>query len=847
MENSEQKSLSLEQEAIQNCENVPIHNIGYIQPFGFLLAINPKDFIITDVSENLADWFNCQTAELLGAPLSKFFSDKIIHQCNNALSHGTISTQREYVGRIQKKNEFCEIFVHLKKERFIFELQPEKKTETLNLKLLDTVQRVLDRLRKLEDVQSLMEQTVEELRFISGFNRVKAYRFLSDGAGEVIAESRDGHVDSFLGLRFPAFDIPNSARKLYTTTPIRILPSIDAEQVPILSKNSKPEELDLSLAILRGVVPVHTMYLQNMGVNGSLSLPIVLNGKMWGLFAFHHEVERMLSSETLSSLEILGSTIAMTLSTITQKQRLDSIKECTRIASILFVPDESPIGFSAYWETARSELATLIPCHGLCLISKDKVHTYGICPETESIKVLVENLQNEFVTEENDSKPIALESISMKYPDLDCGEIAGVLAIPSPAAPFEFLFYFRKATDKTVRWAGNPKKDIEKEYAGVRLNPRASFAEYINSKQKQSDKFSDEEIVIAESLKDALVKITSISTIQNEHRNRLGLVIRELNHRVRNTLALVSSIVTQTKSSSHSLEDYIKALEIRIQSLSETQRMLTEFDWQEVDIRTLFERSLVTYKELLDKRIILKGGNMNLTPALASLLSLIVNELSLNATKYGSLSNSVGTIDLNWKMTSGKLIISWIETGGPLVQTPTRQGFGTSLIKEALAYEFNADCSITFHESGIEAKFSIPFKNTPAVSKMISQEIPVISKKLKPFRAFVLEDDYIISKELVAILKDLGASKIDAAPNLEAAARYIKENEYDIAFLDANIHGEFSGEISKLLVKKNIPFAFVTGYGSKDQELDKINSLAVLSKPISKKELLPVLHLAKLR
>ena len=840
-------SLKLEEEAIRNCENEVIHNIGYIQSFGFLFAIDPKDFRITHVSENLSDWFNQPINEILGAPLNKLVGKEIIHQCNNALAHSTISTQREYVGRIQKGEAFCEVFVHLKQERFIFELQPNYEPKPLNIKLLDRVQNVLGRLRKLPDVQSLVEQAVDELRFITGFHRVKAYKFLSDGAGEVIAESKVDKVDSFLGLRFPAFDIPKAARKLYTTTPIRLIPSVSSTQIPILSLNPNSDALDLSLAILRGNVPVHTQYLQNMGVKATLSLPIVINGKMWGLFAFHHEDERLLNSEILTSLEILGSTIAMTIKSYTQKKQLDSINNCTKVASVLFVQDESPIGFSTYWDAAKNELATLIDSQGVSLVGKDQIYTYGTCPDNKSIRSLVDKLNSDYLTADKESKPIALESISAKYPNLDCGEISGVLAIPNPAAPYQFLFYFRMSTHKTVRWAGNPKKDLEKTYSGVRLNPRASFAEYINPKQKQSDKFSDEEIIIGESIKDALLKTTSNSVIQSEHRRRLGLVIRELNHRVRNTLALVSSIISQTSSSSHSLEEYIRNLEIRIQSLSETQKLLTEFEWQEVGIQKLFERSLAPYKEQLEKRIILNGENVNLEPALASLLSLIISELSLNATKHGALKNVHGNISLSWVTTDDNIIISWIESGGPEVKQPTRTGFGSSLIKEALTYEFNAECSLDFLKKGIEAKFIIPFKEKRAAIEYATPKTLPKSKENKSFKALILEDDYVVSRKLVALLKELGAVKIDAASNLKTMARYIAENEYDIAFLDFNIRGEYSTGISTLLIEKNIPFAFITGYGNKDEELNKIDSLAILSKPVNKEELKGLLHLAKLR
>lgn len=838
------KHLDSEKEAIQNCENDPLFDIGYIQPFGYLLAKDVNSNLIVSASENTSEWFGLPINKILGSKLSDILPREVVHQCNNSIAHSTISSQREFVGRVKSGTRSCDIYVHLKQDKFILELQPTGLERSSNLSLLDNVHRVISRIKPITDQQLFLEQTVDELRAISGFHRVKAYRFLSDGAGEVAAESREPQIDSYLGLRFPAADIPKSARKLYETTPIRIIPSVTAAQVPILSIE-KQEPLDLSLALYRGLVKVHSLYLSNMGVNASLSLPITINGQMWGLFAFHHMEERMLDSEKLASLEILGGSISMILNSIINQQRILHLQECTRVASSLFVPDDSALGFSAYWDTASSELATLINCDGVGLLSEGRFDTYGNCPREGIVRRLCSVLDN--YAEENDiNHPMGIDSIESKFPDLDCGDIAGVLAIPNPAMSYKYLLYFRKDASKVVRWAGNPSKDLHKAEDGFRLSPRASFSEYQNSKQKQSDPFSGEDLIIADSLRGAISRMMSTITVQTQHRERLGLVIRELNHRVRNMLALVGSIITQSRTSSHNIEEFIQALEQRLQALSETQKLLTEYDWKNVNIRHLFERALLPYHDFVGTRLILMGDDVSLPPSLSSLLALIMNELASNALKYGALSDAFGKILVSWLYKNNTLSISWVESEGPRVPPPTRHGFGTTLIREALLYEFGADCKLDFIAEGVEAHFSIPVKEGLIEKNKISDSLLLKPLKPKAFVAIVLEDDYIIAKEMASILESLGATKVDTVPSIESAIKCINMTEYDIGFLDANIRGEFSGAVAELLEEKGIPFVFATGYGSKDQELRKTPCIDILSKPVSKAKLLSVLKLANL-
>lgn len=839
--------LKAEQEAIRDCETIPIHNIGYIQPFGYLIAVDIDSGIIVSVSENIREILEIPANQILGSTFKEILPREIVHQCNNALAHSTINTQREYVGRLKNQRTEKDVFAHAKGGRLILEFQANNQDNGTNLKMLDDVHRVLANLKKIEDVQPLLERAVLELRALSGFHRVKAYLFSSDGSGEITAESREPHVDSFLGHRFPAYDIPESARKLYEQTPIRIIPSIGATQVNLLSHTTELKALDLSLALFRGIVPVHMLYLQNMGVGGTLSLPITVNGKMWGLFAFHHMRERMLDSQTLAALELLGSSISLILNSIIYKKRSGYIEECTRVASSLFVQDDSILGFSSYWETASTELATLINCDGVALINPDRFDTYGTCPNEKQTRALCQHLSKVIKVEASMPNPIGIDSINSKFADLDCGDIAGVLAIPSPAASYDYLLYFRKDTSKTIRWAGKPTKDILKTEDGFRLIPRGSFEEYKDSKLNTSDTFDIDDMLIAVSLQAALAKVLSNFEVQIQHRQRMGLVIRELNHRVRNMLALIGSIITQTKGASHNIEDFVQNLEARIMALSETQKLLTEHDWEQVNIDVLFKHALVPYNSYLDQRLTLEGDEISLSPPMASLLALILNELASNASKYGALSNAHGKVDLTWQYAAGALSILWKETGGPIVAKPTRHGFGTTLIREALSYEFNAQCSLDFDPLGVSAKFVIPVaytKGNVAAAKTKIKSALVQPVELKSFVALVLEDDYIIAKEMSKNLKLLGATKVDEVPSIESAFECIEKNNYDVAFLDANIRGEFSIEVASLLDKKGIPFVFVTGYGSKDQELNSTACIEVLSKPVSKSKLLSVLKLA---
>ena len=838
-----------EKNAIENCENQVLNRLSYVQPFGYLLAARVGDFQILYASKNCSEWFGKSINTILNSKLDDLFSKDLVHNCSNAIGHSTIKEQREHLGTLKSFEKASEVFGHLKDDNFIIELQPVKNESSSSIRILDIVHRIIERLEKNISIQELVENAVDEFRYISGFSRVKAYKFLPDGSGEVIAEAKDVGVNSFLGLRFPAMDVPEAAKKLYSMTPIRIIPSVESEQVEIIQKVDTLPLLDLSLALFRGTVPVHTLYLKNMGVKATLSLPIVIDNKMWGLFAFHHMEERMLDSEILAALEILGGSVSMLISSILKQHYLTNIRTTTDVINSIFIPDDSPLGFSTYWKEAGEKLSRLISCDGLSLLSEDSLKTYGACLSEDVSKHLVKYLDKDYKDKKSES-PIAIDSIKSKYPDLESGNIAGVLAIPHPAPSYSYIFIFRKEIKDKIRWAGNPTKEILRDNNTFRLNPRASFKEYLDKSSAQSDAFDDADINVAYAIYETLSSVFNSVSTQKENRQRLGLVIRELNHRARNTLALVSSIISQSRDANHSLEEYLILLENRIQSLSEAQKLLTENEWKPVKIIELFNRALNTFSDFNDRWTLKGANNIALPPNLVSLLTLVINELLSNALKHGALSNSVGNIKIEWFNTEKDLNIIWKEQGGPIVKPPTRVGFGTSLISEGLAYEFDAICKMNYFREGIEVSFKIPISQIKANTKS-DDELLILKNEenvdsIKTFKALILEDDFMISKELKQKLKFIGAKEVDAVSSIEKALTLLMDNTYDIAFLDVNIRGEDSFKVAKKLNEIEIPFSFVTGYGSKSKNFENLKYLSIITKPVSKINLEEAIVLAKI-
>ncbi|HLL59461.1 MAG TPA: GAF domain-containing protein, partial [Allosphingosinicella sp.] len=298
---------------LTNCDREPIHILGAIQPIGFLLALS-SDWMIVRASRNISQFFDAQADDLIGRPLIQLLTQAAIHGLRNrvAMLRGPDSVERIFGCTLIDGHQPYDVALHMSGGQIVIEAEPAASTDHGDT--TGTVRSMITRLDQTDGMAAFFKEGVRQVRALTGFDRVMLYRFAGDGSGEVLAESVRPGIGSFLGLHYPATDIPAQARELYKRNLLRVITDVDAEPVPIFPQlNENGEPLDLSLSMLRAVSPIHIEYLKNMGVGASMSISIVVDGKLWGLFACHHYSPRCASFERRSISELFAQMFAMRL------------------------------------------------------------------------------------------------------------------------------------------------------------------------------------------------------------------------------------------------------------------------------------------------------------------------------------------------------------------------------------------------------------------------------------------------------------------------------------------------------------------------------------------------------
>ena len=270
---------------LSNCDREPIHQLGRIQAFGALIAVN-ADWFAAHLSTNLEDIFGVGRTLEIGDRLSSLFARPALEELRSSAAalSGKDQVERLFGIDLFDDETLYDCALHSSGANTVIEVEPHAKDD-LNRQLA-LLRPIMARLEKYTDVRDLADEAARQLRHSLQIDRVMVYRFREDLSGEVIAEAAREDLEKFHGLRYPKSDIPNQARALYLRNRFRIIADVDAEPVAIdpgVSFDGEP--LDLSMSTLRAVSPIHIEYLKNMGVGASLSISIIIGGKLWGLFA----------------------------------------------------------------------------------------------------------------------------------------------------------------------------------------------------------------------------------------------------------------------------------------------------------------------------------------------------------------------------------------------------------------------------------------------------------------------------------------------------------------------------------------------------------------------------------
>jgi PAS domain S-box-containing protein len=340
--------------------------------------------------------------------------------------------------------------------------------------------------------------------------------------------------------------------------------------------------------------------------------------------------------------------------------------------------------------------------------------------------------------------------------------------------------------------------------------------------------------------------VTVDITDLKEAEERRTLLIKEVDHRARNALAVVQSIVRLTKAKS--IDAYIAAIEGRIGALSTAHVLLSESRWEGADLERLLDEELAPYRSSEPERIIALGPTLFLQPAVAQILALVLHELATNAAKYGALSLTSGRVRLTWQLRLNELELQWEETGGPSVRQPVSKGYGTKVISASVERQLGGRAMFDWYPEGLRFTLSIPCSGKMKLPENVFPRRPTtekdkgaaLVKAMAGNRILLVEDEALVGMMTSEMLTDLGFQVLGPFGRIADAMAAVGREDFHAAVLDINLGGSLVYPVAELIAARGVPLIFLTGYGAEGID-GRFAHFPLLQKPIEKHMLQNVL------
>lgn len=469
--------MNAHQGYLDACEQEPLATCGKIQPVGALLACDPHSLQVTYVSAEIARWLGKLPKALLGArvpePLAGFLAD-------DTPRAGT----RRYLDGQMLGDATVDMIISATEQAIVFELYPPGAPLTVKL---DVVSALPASIADEQELAYARQRLVELLRQYSGFERVMFYAFHNAGDGTVLHESvADSAMGTYLGLRFPASDIPQIARRLYQKNPWRCIFDSQAAGEPVLANANSP--LDLTLTDLRAASPIHQQYMQNMGVGGSVSLPVKRGETLGALISLHHAKPQRLGIQALRQLAMLVNQYTMLEADYFARLRMHRIDALNRRFARFTQRITSLDRFYDQWDWVSGWLIEEFAADGIAALIDQEWLEAGQVPEEASMQAI------ETCFAQHASPVWMSEYLQGDCPDLGLSAIAGLLAIrvgELPQQSQDCIYFFRGEHVHEVSWGGNPNKPTEQQIADAPIAPRRSFERWVEQRLGHSKPWPD--------------------------------------------------------------------------------------------------------------------------------------------------------------------------------------------------------------------------------------------------------------------------------------------------------------------------------------------------------------------
>ena len=452
---------------LSSCADEPIHIPGSIQPHGALLFFQ-RDGQLEGWSGNVPALLGV-TPQFGASYAALALPQAAVEAIAECIAARDDEDAAPLAAGLAIGDAEFDCVVHAQHGRILAEFELRETSSEEVSRFAIKAHGLIDRLRRQKTIDALLASAVQQVREFTGFDRVMAYRFRVDDSGDVVAESRRDDLVPYLGQRYPAGDIPAQARRLYTLNTLRVIADMDYNAVPLYGAQGAAP-LDMSFAVLRSVSPVHIEYLKNMRVRASMSVSIVINGRLWGLIACHHMSPKLVPYAVRMAADVLAQVIASTIHSIEAREDATLAEQSARARTALIeslLLDDDPLDAldqhaGALMAATRAQ-AMVATHHG-------KIATHGELPEDLARAIadsLPANEHDLVVREMRADWPAALHD--------RLGKWVGMVALPFDPLGQGWCVMLRVEQIDTVAWGGRPGKIVALGPLGERLTPRGSF------------------------------------------------------------------------------------------------------------------------------------------------------------------------------------------------------------------------------------------------------------------------------------------------------------------------------------------------------------------------------------
>ncbi|WP_295392805.1 ATP-binding protein [uncultured Thiodictyon sp.] len=490
---------------LSNCDREPIHLVTTIQPHGALLVLAEPTLLAIQASANAAGFLDLPDAPVIGQTLDQLLGEADARTLRTRLDAADPTDALAHLLYLPDRR--LHLFGHRNDGLVLLELERgSDASERMRSEILFGLPDMVGQLQRTPSLNSLLAVLVERIRTLSGFERVMAYRFDQDGSGEVVAEVRAPQLDAYLGLHYPASDIPAPARRMFALSALRHLPDVDYVPVPLLPQSlpaTGGQPVDLSYSFLRSVSVMYSDYLRNMGAKATLVMPLLKDGALWGLIScMQHSTPRYLTYEQRVPIELLTQVASQLMG---HREDLDHAAYRARLDRVLHQLADAMAASEPYHAAlvaGDTNLLAAIDADGAALIIDGKATLLGNTPSAGQVRLIADWLAQQ------DEVVFSTHHLAQAFPPAAAfsAEASGVLSIRLARADADLAIWFRPEALAQIHWAGDPNKpvEIDTQDREIRLRPRTSFAVWKETVRGQSRPWLDCERDYAKRLRQAI-------------------------------------------------------------------------------------------------------------------------------------------------------------------------------------------------------------------------------------------------------------------------------------------------------------------------------------------------------